>query len=173
MMTALRTAARKSTNPLDATMTKTQVVRRKFKSALPRTPENRELSALEAMARTMQLLDQLINETAAAGLDTNNVQAGLVYHQPRTKGEESVLARTIVVPPNAKEIGKKFVDAVVNLDKPRFLGVLFLQHDPDTDRAEYKNVLFVWPFLNGPDDAARLIAARNQQAKGGFKKAAN
>jgi len=161
--------AKKSANPLDAAMTPTQVVRRKFKSGLPRTIENRVLSPMEAMARTMELLDRLMSETAAAGLDPSTVHAGLVYHQPQTKGQEGVLARTIVLPPNSKEIGK-FVDAVVKLDAPRFLGVLFLQHDPDAKQDVYKDVLFVWPFLNGPDDAARLVAARNQQAKGGIKK---
>jgi hypothetical protein len=168
----MATPTRKSANRLDAKMTPTQVVRRKFKSGLPRTIENRMLSPMEAMARTMELLDRLIRETAEAGLDPSNVHAGLVYHQPQTKGEEAVLARTIALPPDSKEIGK-FADKVAKLDKPRFLGILFLQHDPDADKAEYENVLFVWPFLNGPDDAARLIAARDQQAKGGFKKVAN
>ena len=55
------------------------------------------------------------------------------------------------------------VDVVVGLDNPRFLGVLFLQHDPDAKKAEYEDVLFVWPFLNGPEDAARLLHARQRQ----------
>jgi hypothetical protein len=171
MMTALRTAARKSANPLDATMTKTQVVRRKFKSALPRTLLNRALSPLEAMAKTMELFDGLRNEMAAAGLKKDDAQAALVYYQPETKGKERMLANVVPLPEPGKI--ESFVKDVVALDKPRFLGILFLQHDPEADKAEYKDVLFVWPFLNGPDDAARLIAARNQQGRGGIKKIAN
>ncbi|HUD54360.1 MAG TPA: hypothetical protein VMR02_03980 [Terracidiphilus sp.] len=163
-MTAMRTAtARNSANPLDAAMTPTQVVRRKFKSGLPRTPQNRVLTPMEAMGRTMQLLDQLINETAEAGLDPSNIKAGLVYHQPNTEKLKHHLSGTILIPENSKEIGKKFVDVVVGLDNPRFLGVLFLQHDPDAKKAEYEDVLFVWPFLNGPEDAARLLHARQRQ----------
>jgi hypothetical protein len=159
-MIATQTA--KSKNPLDAKMTPTQVVRRKFKAGLPRTPQNRVLSPLEAMARTMQLLDQLLNETAAAGLDPSNIKAGLVYHQPDIEELKHHLSGTILIPENSKDIGR-FVDAVMHLDKPRFLGVLFLQTDPDADKAEYRDVLFVWPFLNGPEDAARLLYARNRQ----------
>ncbi|MGB7136641.1 MAG: hypothetical protein WBD46_15220 [Acidobacteriaceae bacterium] len=163
----------KQKNPLDATMTKTQVVRRRFKSALPRTPQNRELSAMEAMARTMELFDRLRTMMGEAGLDKKNASAGLVFHQPRTKGKERVLAETIVLP-GPDDIAT-FANRVMALDKPRFLGVFFQQHDPDprADNAKYRDALFVWPFLNGPDDAARLIAARDQMARGGFKKTAN
>jgi hypothetical protein len=85
-------------NPLDKAMTKTQVVRRKFKSALPRSIQNRELSNMEAMARTMELFDRLRGMTEEAGLDKNNVSAGLVYYQPETKGMERILAQTIEIP---------------------------------------------------------------------------
>lgn len=152
-------------------MTKTQVVRRKFMSALPRRILNRVLSPLEAMARTMELFDKIRQEMAAAGLDENNVRAGLVYCQPETKGMERVLAQTIALP-KPSEIGI-FCERVMALHKPRFLGVMFSQHDPDTDKPEYKDRIFVAPFLAGPEVEGRLLAARDQLAKGGSKKVAN
>src|ERR1700733_13633168 len=113
----VRLETRKSANPLDATMTKTQVVRRKFKSSLPRKIENRKLSKMEALGRTFELFERLRNEMENAGLDKNNSQAGLIYCQPQTKGEEHVLARTIVLPKPGKEVAE-FCDSVMNLDKP-------------------------------------------------------
>jgi hypothetical protein len=162
MMVATKTA--KSANPLDATMTKTQVVRRKFKSALPRTIKNRVLSKLEAMARTMELFDKLRDEMEAAGLEMKNARAGLVYTQPETKGKEHILAQTIALP-RPEDIGT-FVEKVMALHKPMFLGVLFFQHDPDAEKEEYQDVTFVWPFLGGREAEGRLTAARDQITKG-------
>jgi hypothetical protein len=57
-----------------------------------------------------------------------------------------------------------------------FLGLLFLQHDVDAEKAgdeKQKDMLFAHPFTNEFDAAARLIAARDQQAKGGLKKLVN
>jgi hypothetical protein len=156
---------------MDATMTATQVVRRKFKSALPRRIENRLLSKMEAMARTMELFDKLRNEMAAAGLDKDNAEAGLVFCQPETKGVEHVLAQTIRLP-KPEEIGT-FVEGIMALHKPLFLGVMFLQRDPDTEKPGQKDALFVWPFMSSPEADGRLVAARNQMAKGGLKKVAN
>lgn len=152
-------------------MTKTQVVRRKFMSALPRRIENRRLSPMEAMARTMQLFDKLRSEMAEAGLDPNNARAGLVYCQPQTKGEEGVLARTVVLPEPGKIAA--FCERVAALDNPLFLGVIFSQHDPDADKPEYRDRIFVAQFMAGPEAEGRLIAARDQIAKGGHKKVAN
>lgn len=152
-------------------MTRTQVVRRKFKSGLPRKIENRLLSPMEAMARTMDLFDKLRTEMSAAGLNKHDAEAGLVYCQPQTKGMEHVLAQTIVLP-KPEEIGT-FVERVMALHKPLFLGVMFMQRDRDTDKPDQKNVLFVWPFMSSPEADGRLLAARNQQAKGGLKKVAN
>jgi hypothetical protein len=161
-------------NPLDSTMTKTQIVRRRFMSELPRRIENRILSPLEALARTMQLFDKLRNAMRAAGLDANNVRAGIIYCQPETEriGEAvTVLAETIALPDHGK-IGS-FCNRVMALDKPLFLGVIFSQHDPDTTKPEYRDRVFVAPFMNGPEAESRLIAARNQIAKGGAEKVSN
>src|ERR1017187_10269722 len=157
-MTELETTKR--TNPLDALMTKTQVVRRKFKSGLPRTIENRKLSKMEALARTMELFDKLRSEMDAAGLDMNDVSAGLVYTQP---GNERVLANVARLPkPGPGSVGK-FCDELMDLGEPvLFLGVLFAQHDSDPEcKAKHKNVVFVWPFMLGPEAEGRLLAARN------------
>jgi len=168
----MRLATQKpKTNRLDAKMTRTQVVRRKFKSALPRSIENRELSPMEAMARTMEMFDRLRGMMHDSGLDPDHASAGLVFHQPHTKGLDRVLAQTIPLP-RPEDIGS-FVKRVSALDRPRFLGVLFIQHDPETEKAGYKNVAFVWPFLSGADESGRLVAARDSQARGGFKKTAN
>jgi len=159
-------------NPLDATMTKAQVVRRKFKSALPRKIQNRQLSKMEAMARTMELFDRFRNMMREADLDADDVQAGLVFCQPETPGKEAVTAETFVLPA-PEEIGK-FVDRVMALDRPLFLGLMFHQtdHDPDI-KPEKQRTLFVWPFMLGPEAEKRLLGARRQQAKGGFSAIAN
>jgi hypothetical protein len=169
---AMRLSTRKSANPLDATMTKTQVVRRKFMSALPRRIENVILSPMEAMARTMTLFDKLRSEMVAAGLDVKNVRAGLVYCQPETEDAKHILAQTIIMPDDPGKIGD-FCNRVMKLDKPLFLGVIFSQHDPDAERREYRDRIFVAQFMAGPEAEGRLIAARNQIAKGGAKKVAN
>ena len=155
-------------------MTKTQIVRRQFKSALPRRIKNQQLSPMEALSRTVELFDRLRGMMEAAGLDKRNASAGLVDRQPETKGEEAVLARTVALPrePQPKEIGK-FAETVLSLDKPLFLGILFGQHDPHTDNPKYRDTIFVWPFMLGSEAEGRLIAARGQMAQGGFKKKAN
>jgi hypothetical protein len=158
-------------NPLDEQMTKAQVVRRKFKSALPRTILNRRLEPLEAMAFTMQLFDKFRGEMDAAGLKKSDVEAGLVYCQPETKGKELIAAETKALP--APEAIGTFATEVMALHKPMFLGVIFLQRDHETDKPEKKNTIFVWPFMDGPEANKRLLAARKQQAAGGFKKIAN
>ena len=167
----MKVVSQQSTNPLDATMTRTQVVRRKFKSSLPRSVQNRELSTMEALAKTIELFDRLRSGMHEAGLDPNDSQAGLIYYQPNTKGAEHILAKTVVLPEPGK-IGP-FCDTVMALDKPVFLGVLFSQHDPETEKAAQKRVLFVCPFMRSPDSDGRLIAARNQQAMGGKMAVAN
>lgn len=159
-------------NPLDATMSKAQVVRRKFKSGLPRKIENRRLSHLEAMARTMELFDRFRNTMREAGLEADDVQAALVFCQPETPGREEVVFETSVLPA-PQEIGA-FVDRVMALDRPLFLGIMFHQTDRDPDiKPEKRYTLFVWPLMAGPEADKRLLAARRQQAKGGFNAVAN
>jgi hypothetical protein len=154
----VRLSTKKSTNPLDATMTKAQVVRRKFKSSLPRKVENRRLSAMEALARTFDLFDRLRDMMAEAGLKKGDVKAGLVYCQPETKGREHVLVESIELP-KPEEI-PTFAEKVLALDKPLFLGVIFAQSDREADKADQRAVAFVWPFMAGPEAEGRLLAAR-------------
>jgi hypothetical protein len=61
----------------------------------------------------------------------------------------------------------------MNLDKPLFLGVVFLQNDPDAESAEQRNAIFVAQFMSSPEANGRLLMARDQLAKGGFKNVAN
>jgi hypothetical protein len=156
----------KKVNPLDAAMTKAQVVRRKFKSGLPRSIKNRLLSKMEAMARTMELFARFRNEMEAAGLDKSDVKAGLVYCQPQTPGLENVLAEVAVLPNPDKGSVVMFAETTMALDKPLFLGVLFAQTDREVTKPEKRNTIFVWPFMLGPEAEKRLLAARQQQAKG-------
>jgi len=114
---------------------------------------------MEALARTMELLDRLRDGMQAAGLDKNNVLAGLVYYQPKSKGAHLLAQTTMLPEPSA--IGA-FCDAVMGLEDPRFLGVIFIQHDPDAEKASQKGVVFVWPFMSGPEADGRLLAARNE-----------
>jgi hypothetical protein len=154
-------------NPLDSVMTKAQVVRRKFNSARPRIIQNRILGPMEAMARTMELLERLREMMEGAGLRKDDVQAGLVLCQPETPGQELVGARMIPLPAPEK-IGQ-FVERVMALDKPLFLGVLFVQIDHD---AKQKGSAFLWPFMGGPKAESALIGMRKRTAdllsKGGF-----
>lgn len=169
-----------SNNRLDKLMTPAQVARRKFKSGLPRKIESRELSSLEALARTMELLDRFRNEMeylkaqGLKGVSKDDVQAALVFFQPRSKGKEHILAQVEIVPEPAK-LGS-FCDKVIALDKPVFLGLLFHQHDREAEKAgdaKQANVIFGCEFTKAHDATARLLAAREQQAKGGFGKTAN
>jgi hypothetical protein len=126
---------------------------------------------MEAMARTMELFDRLRGEMEEAGLKKADVHAGLVFCQPQTKGKELILAEVIALP-SPREIGT-FVDRVMALDKPLFLGVVFVQQDHETRKADQEVVAFVAPFLLGPEYEGRLLAAMRQQASGGFKKTAS
>lgn len=177
MNATLRVPETKRTNPLDATMTKAQVVRRVFKSSLPRKPEHVELSAMEALARTFELLARFRNEMGKAELSRDDVQAGLVYCQPKTKGQEAVISQTVVLPkPDPADVGE-FAEKVMALDKPVFLGVLFLQHDAKAEKAgdvKQANVLFGIPFTTVYDAPARMLAARaSQMLKGKGTKLTN
>ena len=77
-----------------------------------------------------------------------------------------------LVPLPGDEIGK-FVDRIMALDKPLFLGVLFHQLDRKAEKEEKKGVTFVWPFMGGREAEKFLLAARTHLAKGGRRKLAN
>ncbi len=156
----------KKVNPLDKDMTKAQVVRRKFKSSLPRTIQNRVLSKMEAMARTMELFDRFISEMKDAKLSETDVSAGLVFCQPETPGVSDG-GQTIALP-KAEEIGT-FVERVKALHKPLFLGVLFIQTDRDAKGTEKYRTIFVWPFMAGPEAEKRLLEARRRATEDAAK----
>ncbi len=175
-MTALELRRSQRVNPLDSVMTKAQVVRRKFKSALPRIIQNRVLTELEAMARTMELFDKLRGLQEEGGLSKGDVSAGVVFCQPETPGKELIEAQMIHLP-SPEKIGE-FVEKVMALDKPLFLGVLFAQIDREAkEQGKPGGTVFVWPFMGGPKAEHALIGMRNHVAellnKGGLAAIAN
>jgi len=143
-------------------MTTAQVVRRRFKSGLPRKPENRQLTKFEAMAKTMELYDRLRGEMESSGLKKSDVSAALAYYQPKT----NIIAAAIALP-EPKAIGT-FVEKVMALENPVFLGLVFIQRDHEAKKNDQKHVAFVCPFISGPEEDARLLLARTQQAKAGL-----
>lgn len=142
-------------------MTPAQVVRRRFKSSLPRKIEDRELTPVQAMAETMGLLERFRGMLADEGMDPHSISVGLVYDQPSLKEKQGPLADTVALL-GPEDIGQ-FVRKVSKLDRPRFLGLVFNQLDEKAEKAEYRNVLFAVPFVTGPDAAARLVFARERQ----------
>ena len=156
-------------NPLEERMTRAQVARRRFKSGLPRKPGNVELSWMQALARTADLYDGLRNEMRAVGVNPEHAQAALVYFQPHAR--DGVLAQVVPLPKPDKMT--EFCERVMSLDKPVFLGVLFLQHDAEAEKAgdiKQTNVLFGTAFTTAHDAEARMLAAReSQRFRGGLK----
>ncbi len=164
-----------SKNPLDKMMTPAQVARRRFKSSLPRKQGQRDLAPMEAIGHMMNVFTRFMQEMEGVGLDPQDVKAAIVYYQPKTKGKEHVLAQTEVLPTKPADVGA-FCEKILLLDKPVFLGMLFEQHDRKAEKnadAKQAWVAFGVPFTEAHDAAARLIAARDQLLKGGFKKVAN
>lgn len=163
MMTAARPKEKeKGANPMDDMMTPAQVARRKFKSSLPRKPQNRSLSPLQAIGETFTLLDQFRGVVRAEKQKMDaakTVYAALAYALP----DAVKLASTLTVP-EPEKIGR-FCDTVIGLEhkNPRFLGVVFVQVDPDAKSAAYKAVSFVVPFVSGPEAEARLFFAQREE----------
>ena len=155
-------------NPIEERMTRAQVARRRFKSALPRKPGNVELSWMQALGRTAELFDGLRSEMRVAGVNPDHAQAALVYFQPHAR--DSVLAQVVPLPKPEKMT--EFCERVMSLDKPVFLGVLFLQHDGEAEKAgdtKQANVLFGTAFTTAHDAEARMLAAReSQRFRGGL-----
>ena len=157
-MTAALSAAPKA-NRLDSMMTPAQVARRKFKSALPRKPQNRILSPMQALGATFTLLDDFQGYIMAEKQKMDaakTVYAALAY----SLGDKT---NTLTVP-DPEKIGP-FCDTVMRLERknPLFLGVVFVQVDPDAKNTLYKAVSFVVQFMSGPDAEARLRVAQEKE----------
>lgn len=157
-MVATKPKMKESTNPMDERMTSAQVARRKFKSTLPRKVQNRRLSAMEALGETFTLFDRFRNMVREQGQNPDKMlRAGLAYCLPES--DLSMLAATTRPLPGPSEIGA-FCNEVMALDRPLFLGVVFVQFDPDTDNPEYESIAFVAQFMGGPEAEGRLLFAR-------------
>lgn len=152
------------TNPLDALMTKAQIVRKQFKAQLPRKIQNRILSKLEAMARTMELIDKFRSGMKEAGLRPDDVAAALVHHRPERTPKDWAY-NWLPAPEKIRE----FIDAIMVLDKETvFLGLLFYQRDREA-KPEKQHTAFLWPFMGGPEAERHMLEARKFFVKGGHK----
>lgn len=161
-MAAATLTKEKTVNRLDSMMTPAQVARRKFKSSLPRKVENRRLSAMEALGETFKLLDRfrtMVVEETRIPEAVNTVHAALAYCLP--EADPATLAYTVTVP-EPPNVGT-FCDTIMSLDRPLFLGIVFLQFDPYTDSQQYKTTCFVTQFMGGPEAVARLRYAQEKE----------
>ena len=116
---------------------------------------------MQALGETFTLLDQFQGMVRAEKQDMDadkTVSAALAYTLPDT----ARLALTLTVPEPGK-IGP-FCEKVMGLERKTaaFLGVVFVQVDPDAVNAAYKAVSFVVPFVSGPDAEARLLFAQKE-----------
>ena len=137
-------------------MTKAEAVRNNFKAFFPRLLRNDLLSAPEAIGRTTELLNIFQGEMVSAGLEAEDVSAGLIFTQPETPGLENVPAQSLAVP--SSEGMAAFAEQIESLDRPVFLGVLFAQLDRET----WKAIKFVWPFMGGPEAEKGLRYVRDK-----------
>jgi hypothetical protein len=148
-------------NRLDEKMTPGQVARRRFKSTLPRKTVHRELSPMRALGELFTLLDQFRGYVMAEKQRDDaakNVYAALAFALPK----KANLAFTLSVPEPGGTAIAEFCDEVLKLHA-QFLGVVFVQVDPDAEGPKYRTVSFAVPFMTGPDAAARLMYAQNQE----------
>jgi hypothetical protein len=144
---------------MDARMTPAQVARRKFKSTLPRKFEGRTVFAMQALGEMFTLLDQFRScaREAAQNMDAAKaIYAAVAYSLPN----DAKLAFTSTVPEPGEKIGP-FCDAMIDLENPIFLGVVFVQVDPAAKKAEHRAVSFVVPFKTDLDSIARLRYAQS------------
>jgi len=155
-------------NPMEERMTRAQVARRRFKSGLPRKPGNVELTWMQALGRTAELFEGLRNEMRAVGANPDHAQAALVYFQPSAR--DGVLAQVLPLPKPEKMT--EFCEQIMALEKPVFLGLLFLQHDAEAEKSrdtKQANVLFGIAFTTAHDAEARMLAAKeSQRFRGGL-----
>lgn len=117
---------------------------------------------MQALGETFTLLDQFRGMVRAEKQKMDaakTVYAALAYTLPNA----AKLALTITVPEPDK-IGP-FCETVMGLERknPTFLGVVFVQVDPDAENTAYKAVSFVMPFMSGLDAEARLVFARKEE----------
>jgi hypothetical protein len=158
-MPATITSGTKRPNRIEEKMTAAQRARRRFKSALPRKPQNRILSPLQALGVTFTLLDDFQGHVRAEkqSMDADKtVYAALAYSLG-----DGMPVHTATVP-GPEKIGP-FCEMVLALQNPLFLGVVFVQVDPDTNSLMHHTVSFVVPFMSGVDAELRLVHAQKQE----------
>ncbi len=144
-------------NPLFDAMTPAQIARARFKSELPRKAQALNLTKLGAISRTLGLFDRFIQIAREAGCKTPRINLALAYYVPG----DSALARVILF---SERRTPGFVADVMGLSNPIFLGLSFLQHDPDTERRDLEDVSFGTLFVSDPDEQGRFVAAHKRLA---------
>jgi hypothetical protein len=158
-----REARREGHKAMEESITAAARVRRKFKAGRPRALVDRTIGPMEAMNQTATQLDKLRGLMQEAGLDPADVRALLVYQLPETPGMEGI---TRVVALEVPEQLPTFIDKVMALDRPLFLGVLLTQLDRQAnEQGKPGGTVIVWPFPAGAKDEASLIGMREHVAK--------
>ena len=148
----------KAVNLLDSTMTRGQVARRNFKSSLPRKVSTRTPSPMEALGETFTLLDRFRGMAAEQGAGPETLYAALAYCLPEASPELAFYAGL----PGPEGV-VEFCQDVMKLPNPNFLGLVFVQVDPDAKTLpEYQTVSFCTQFMGGLDAEARLLYARKK-----------
>jgi hypothetical protein len=141
----------------DSMMTPAQIARRIFKSSLPRKPQNRKMSAMEALGETFTLFDRFRNVVAEQGQNADEtVLAALAYWLPESDPATVAQIRWLPNPSGVAAFSKD----VMALPQPAFLGAVFVQVDPDAEKDAYKAVSFCVPFVGGDEEAGRLLVAQ-------------
>ena len=85
-------ARREGRKAMEKALTAATRVRRRFTAGRPRAIQDRTTGPMEAMNKTVQLLDKLRALTQEAGLDPDSVHAGLIY-QLKLAGTEATFSR--------------------------------------------------------------------------------
>ena len=110
---------------------------------------------MEALGETLTLFDRFRGVVSEHGQDPDKtLHAALAFCLPDADGQ---CWRPHL--PGPSRIGD-FCNEVMNLDRPLFLGVVFIQLDPDTEDPSYKWASFCTQFVSGPEAEGRLLYAR-------------
>lgn len=152
-------ARREGHKAMEKTLTAATRVRRRFKAGRPRAIQDRTVGPMEAMNKTVELLEKLRALSQQEGVDPDSVCAGLIYKQSDIPAKGYFQVRMVVLErPNQLNA---FIDKVMALDQPLFLGIVFAQLDREAgERGQW--ITIAWPFPAGAKDEGALIGMRER-----------